>query len=538
MKKSLLCVMMACSGDEPVVEPQPPETSVAAIDATITTQEGIRDLVLQVDAQDASVVWYEDDVLTELRDHRVPAHRLWPGHTWRAELTQGRRTGSASYTVPEPAGDNVLLILLDDVGIDKVSAYGRPESPDTPVMDSLADQGVRFNRAYASMVCTPTRAALLTGRQPRRSGLGWIIDTDGRDQKLPLASITIPEALEDARTSRPWSHSAAGKWHLAGRQGDGWETHPMDQGFDWYAGAPGNPMYRPGTGYDLWQKNTMGEITTSDVYMTTDTTSDAIERMQTMPEPWFMYVSYNAVHTPLGPPPADLIEEVPDADAPDWVMYDAMLEALDTELGRMFDSMGEPLRARTTIILVGDNGTHHRGVVPENATDRNKETPYEGGIRVPMLISGPHVAQPGTTSDALVHVVDVLPTIADIAGVPLGGTRGEVLGDEEPRVLDGVSLLPFLENPDTPGREFLYTEAFMPNGPTHAYSIDRRVVRDDQWKLIRWANEEEFFRMDDPDGLDRDNLLLAPLDPEAAEAYGRLSNEMLRLDVTLAYEGR
>ena len=194
---------------------------------------------------------------------------------------------------PPETPPNVLVVLIDDVGVDKLQLYGSDLAPPTPTLDRLAAEGMRFDRAYAAPVCSPTRGILLTGNHPSRNELGWIVDTGNREGMLPLEAVTIPEALPDE-----WSNSAVGKWHLAGPSAEHYLDHPNLSGFDWYAGSPGNPAYA-GDGYYNWDRNENGVITESPVYMTTDTVDTALERIATLEEPWFVYVAFNAAHGPL-----------------------------------------------------------------------------------------------------------------------------------------------------------------------------------------------------------------------------------------------
>lgn len=504
-------VLLACS---------PPEDAV--LDVSIRTAgPGIRDLEVQL-AGTGRFTWFEDDQPTDLTGRVVPADRLWPGSTWRVEVeTDAGAVGTASFTVPEPRLDNVVIVVLDDVGVDKLAAFDGPWAPDTPTLDRLAAEGVRFTRAYASSVCTPTRGSLLTGLHPHRTGLGWIADTGNRMGQLPLSAHTIPEVLQ-ATHAAPYANAALGKWHVAGPQAPDWLAHPNAQGFEHFAGAPGNPEYRPGRGYFAWSKNVDGTLFESTTYMTTDTADDLLTQLDTLPEPFFLYVGFNAPHGPLHRPPDDLVvTPLPDGPLTPLQQYDAMLEALDTEYGRALDGMDPARRQRTVFITLGDNGSMPRAIPPEHYVDRFKHTPYEGGVRVPLLVNGPVVDAPGTVSDALVHVVDLLPTVAELAGVPLVGPEGDhvLLPDGDLQPLDGRSLLPVLTGDDA--RRFLYTEAFHPNGGGNPNG-HQRMVRSATHKLVRWGPIEEFYRLDGPFELDDTPLGRRDMDRDDREAWEAL----------------
>lgn len=503
---------------------------------------GIRDLRAAVSPPLTPVRWEVDGEDAAVRGLVVPARRLVPGQRWEAIAEAGGTELRATVVVPEPPGGNVLVLLLDDIGVDQVGAYGLgADPPPTPTLDHLAETGARFDLAYASPVCSPARAELLTGRHARRTGLGWIVDTGDEDYALPLPAVTVAEAL-DAAAGGAWATSAVGKWHLAPRHWSGdWLTHPLDQGFDWYAGSIGNPGYQPGRGYWSWDKDVNGAIVPSETYMTTETVNDAIARVAAMPEPWFLYVAFNAAHTPLSPPPRELVTIEVDPTSPERALYDATVEALDAEIGRLLAAIDPAVLARTTILTLGDNGTSPEGVDPPLDPHRAKETPYELGIRVPFLVNGPLVSAPGSVSEALVHVSDVAPTVAEIAGVPLGGPDEALYLDlASGRVeLDGRSLVPLLRDPRGRGHALLYTEGFFPNGPTD-WSIDRQTLRDERYKLVRRLDgPDQLFDVGNPRRItDGPDLLDGRADSTVREAARRLAAELECLEDELVYEGR
>lgn len=475
---------------------------------TIEAGIGLRDWIAVAPAGSTDLRWTTDGRPT-VEGGRLPADQLWPGETWTLSAQSLDGTAqTATATVPEPPGGNVVVLLIDDVGVDKVSAYGHPDAPETPSLDRLADTGLRFDRAYALPVCSPTRGVLLTGRHARRSGVGWIADTTTRNYALPYESLTLPEALWEARSAEPWTDAALGKWHLAGPLHPDVLEHPNASGFRHFSGLVGNPRYADGWGYARWEQNTNGEVEVRDGYLTSATIDDAIAQIESMPEPWFLYLPLNASHGPWTPPPDDLLPAPLADDATDLERYASVLQAMDTEIGRLVEALA-PYEDRTTLIVMGDNGTPGYAVGGGRNPDRQKHTVYEGGVRVPLIVTGPHVAEPGSVSDALVHVADIFPTVAHIAGVPLSGPDDALtvgVGDEA-RPLDGRSWLPLLADPSLPGAEWLYAEAFLPHGAGPHDAIDRRMVTDGEYRLIRDLGGDHFYaidrtRLEDPDGPD------------------------------------
>lgn len=420
---------------------------------------------------------------------------------------------------------NVLLILVDDLGTERLDLYGAPTAyprPSTPTLDALADEALVFDRAWAHPTCTPSRAALLTGRYGARSGLGrWIYAIDA-PVALPEAERTIAEMLRE-HPEQPYATAAFGKWHLVGfESGPDPYAHPLRAGFDTYRGAISNPQEgrvsgRP-RGYYRYDKVVDGEVVPWGRYLTVDTTDDAVEAVLTLPEPWFVYVPYHAVHSPWEAPPDGLADaDAPATDDPDLV--DRMAEALDAEIARLLDALEGPQRDRTQVWLVGDNGTPapvRRGGWAEG---RNKGTLYELGVRVPMMVFGAGVERRGERTDALVHLVDVLPTVQELAGLPPR--------PEDP-VVDGVSLLPLLSDPlARPPREVLYNERFFPNGLDLARSLRGHAVRSDTHKLL-WDTDlgQAFFRYGDDPFDEGAPLAIRDLGPEDQAAYEALGEAL------------
>jgi len=379
---------------------------------------------------------------------------------------------SALSAPPDEHASNVLVVVADDLGIDKLRIYGtHPEQPATPTLDGLASQGVLFRNAWALSTCSPTRAAALTGRYPSRTGIGRAIHRPLR-RELPLAEITIPEVLVHAPDS--YTSAAFGKWHLSTPVSPSGLDHPLRQGFATYTGSINNLMSE-GESYMQWGKVVDGTEVPWTVYATTDTTDDAIAWVSSHAEPWFVWLAYNAPHAPLHAPPAELIGRELDDDASELELFNAMVEAMDTELGRLLDGLDPDVAARTTVVFLGDNGTPGFAIAPPFDAAQGKNTLFEGGVRVPLIISGPLVHTPGSTAGAMAHVVDLLPTVADIAGVP---------PDALPDDLDGHSLVPWLADPEQPiVREVLFAEDFRPLGPP-PWGYHQLAVRNEQFKLV------------------------------------------------------
>jgi arylsulfatase len=194
--------------------------------------------------------------------------------------------------------------------------------------------------------------------------------------------------------------------------------------------------------------------------------------------------------------------------------------------------------ARTTLITLGDNGSSRFGLRKGQGPPRNriKHTPYEGGVRVPMIVNGPHVAAPGTHTDALVHIADILPTVAELAGMPM--TDDHLPLRDGPLVLDGRSILPLIRGEATTHHALVYGEVFEPNGPG-PYDKDARGIRNATHRLVVKDGEEHFFRLGDwweegPDLLEEGVERTADDEANLASLRAALADHVERL----VYEGR
>ncbi|MGI9243189.1 MAG: sulfatase-like hydrolase/transferase [Verrucomicrobiales bacterium] len=359
-------------------------------------------------------------------------------------------------------GNNVLLLLIDDWGIDW-SPVDNPEGaqlPDMPNLQWLADNGVRFTNAYAQPSCSPTRATLLTGRHPFRHGVGTPAGAN-----LPADEIALPEAFADAGSS--YALGSIGKWHLGGGD-DGPSTRG---GWPSFSGVTAGNI----DDYWAWDKTVDGMLTpVTDTYATTDQIDDALTFVASAgASPWFCWVGFNAPHDPFHDPPMELLPEGTADPADNQDRYEQSLEALDFEIGRLLDNID---LSKTNVILVGDNGTPSQVAQAPFARGRVKGTLYEGGLRVPMVAAGPDVVARGTNHSP-VHVVDLYATILTLAGINLedalpAGT-----------MLDSRDLYPALIGGQVDG--CVVSETF-----GNQIENPGRAIRDGDYKLIIFDDPE------------------------------------------------
>lgn len=455
-------------------------------------------------------------------------------------------TAETGTTVPHSghtgttAPTNILILLADDFGVDHVDAYHATDADiRTPVIDGLAAEGVLFENVWSYTACSPARAAMQTGRHARRTGFGanWAVGWPAYE--LSPDEVTLPEVVRHS-TNAIWSDALVGKWHLVSDNAIDVEGSPHRQGWTWFQGMLGStlsmttyPGGPPGSYYE-WRKTLDDESqVVSTTYATTDNVDDAIGRLGVLTEPWLMEVSFNAIHFPLQVPPDHLTTyEGLDKPTSYRLVAEAMGEALDTEIGRLLDAMPADVRARTTIVFLGDNGDdeatwevplpNERGAAPPNFA---KGSLKDFGIRIPLIVAGPLVAHPGTRTEALASIVDLLPTVADIAGVDVATLTRPDGGAVH---IDGMSLLPVLRDPTAPLHPTIYSERFTPLGPPGRTTFEERTIRDDRYKL--WLNPltgaEQFNEYVSGGIAEGPNLLpLSNLTPDQRAAYDRLKAE-------------
>jgi arylsulfatase A-like enzyme len=382
--------------------------------------------------------------------------------------------------------DHVVVVLLDDVGVDKVAAYGaHPTAGPTPVLDRLAAEGVMFTRAYADPVCAASRAAALTGLYGSRTGVGTA--------QLGPGSGPADPTLFAPSDELPWMPrvlsedgvrcAAVGKWHLTHKGVPNYEKHAVKVGFGYYAGSLWNLGAGGSSGYHDWEKTTATgtawRTVDSTTYATADSTAEALAfLLDAAASRSFVWLALNATHKPWHQPPAGTYTGPPPLFPP--AQQQAMLESAEHHLEALMAAYAaaEPeAAARTLWLVMGDNGTQSEAVEPPWDPEHAKGTCLDGGTLVPLIAWGAGVRSPGSTCDAPVHIVDLWATVIDALRVrpPSGRT-------------DSVSLLPALARPASfEGRGWAYTRHAVPPG-FGPYDVRNHAATDGRWKLIEHTN--------------------------------------------------
>lgn len=313
----------------------------------------------------------------------------------------------------EPTRPNIVIILADDLGFADVGFHGSEIK--TPHLDKLAGAGARLEQFYVQPVCSPTRAALLTGRYPIRYGLQIGVVRPWARYGLPLEERTLPQALKQAG----YETAICGKWHLGHSQN---HYLPTRRGFDHqygpYNGAIDYFTHQRDGGHD-WHRD--DRACYDQGYSTTILADEAVRliNQRDKAKPLFLYLAFNAVHAPHQVPPK-YVEPYAHLKEPRRT-YAGMVAAMDEAIGRVLTALDESqIRHNTLIFFSSDNGGPAPGRVTSNAPYRGgKATLYEGGVRVAALAAWEGRIQPGTIVQQPLHIVDWYPTLLRIAGASL-----------------------------------------------------------------------------------------------------------------------
>ncbi len=338
---------------------------------------------------------------------------------------------------------NIIIILADDLGYGDLACYGATDLQ-TPHIDSIAQRGMTFTNFYANCpVCSPTRAALLSGCYPDRVGVPGVIRTHRENSWGKLS--TDAELLPAALGPEGYHTAIVGKWHLGLESPD----TPTERGFHHFHGFLGDMMddYYTHRRHDInYMRRGTEEIDpeghATDLF--TQWANEYITERAATEQPFFLYLAYNAPHTPVQPP-EEWVERVKQREPgidPDRAKLVALIEHLDDGVGRVLNTVESAgIAENTLIVFVSDNGGYLKvGANNGNLRD-GKEDMYEGGIRVPMCAMWPGTIPEGATSDRVALTMDLFATACDAAGASPGAD------------IDGRSILPALRGEDQPEEE-------------------------------------------------------------------------------------
>jgi len=423
-----------------------------------------------------------------------------------------------AHAAPEGKRPNFVFILIDDLGWMDLNCQGNRRL-ETPNLNRLAKQGMRFTDAYAAApVCSPTRAAILTGKSPARLHLtthipdrpGFaledapLVSAETRDH-LPLEEVTIAERLKAAG----YATAFLGKWHLCGGGRGKPEFYPQRQGFD--LNVAGCGFGGPPTYFDPYRIPTLKDRRGGE-YLPDRLADEAVAFMRASRQrPFMLFLWHYTVHWPMEAP-KPLLEKYAGQKGPGFndARYPAMIEGMDAAVGRVLAAIDAlDLSGRTLVIFTSDNGGF-MGVADNRPLRLGKGYLYEGGIRVPLIVRWPGVVRPGSVCRAPVVSMDFHPTLLQAAGLKPGP-------DEAP---DGESLMPLLTGSGRLRREAVYFHY-----PNYAWHGDNRLgsaVRRGDFKLIENFDDGsvELYNLAEDVGEKRD--LAAQMPKKAAQLKGEL----------------
>ncbi|MDR9366027.1 MAG: sulfatase-like hydrolase/transferase [Balneolaceae bacterium] len=385
---------------------------------------------------------------------------------------------------------NVLIILTDDQGYHDVSYYGTGDLQ-TPNIDQLAEEGMRFDNFYAnSSVCAPTRAALLSGQYQDFVGVPGVIRTHPENNwgYLDPDAVMLPSVMQE----HGYHTALVGKWHV------GLESPniPNDRGFDHFHGWLGDMMddywehRRHGINYMRLNRQTIDpEGHATDLF--TDWSVEYLNERANEEEPFLLYLAYNAPHFPVQPP-KEWLEKVKEREPE---IHDtranlvAFIEHMDAGIGEVIQALKDNGQYENTfIIFTSDNGGHRPSMANNGPLRGAKQSMYEGGLKVPTVVTWPAKINPGTSTQRVALTMDIFPTLFEAAGIPYDGP------------LNGKSFLPTLLGEEQPSREGpLYFSRR--EGGTRYGGLTIQAVRLGDWKLLQnspFSPQELYNLANDP----------------------------------------
>lgn len=372
---------------------------------------------------------------------------------------------------------------IEDFGVDAGNV------PTTPHLDQLREEGISYMNTWANPLCTPTRASIMSGKYGINTGVMEL------QVNLDLEHESIFSYL-DRTTNDAYSSAVIGKWHISSPVD---VQHPSQHGVDHFEGVMGGAI---GDYYE-WEKTKDGQREQVNEYVTTHLTNAAIDWVSDQSEPWFLWLSHIAPHSPFQLPPDDLYTI--NNPTNNRQIYSASIEALDHEIGRLLESLDAATRENTLVVFIGDNGTPG-SVVRGYPNGHGKGSLYEGGVRVPMIISGQGVTRKGERETGLAQVNDLYATIIEAGSNDLPGG-----------IYNSYSILPSFTQENAIKRNYVYSER-RTNGTM------QWAIRNQQYKLIQDENgNQEFYRIDE--NLNEEDNLINNLTSDEAELLAELAAE-------------
>jgi len=386
------------------------------------------------------------------------------------------------------------------MGLDATPNYSEGTvKPNMPILQGLMNSGITFENLWSYPVCSPTRASILTGKYGSKTGVLKVGDV------ISTSETSLQKYINDG-TSNAYATAIIGKWHLSNSA-----TDPITMGVDYYAGLLTGGVQS----YTNWNLTENGLTANTTEYTTTKFTDLAIDWVDKQTKPWFLWLAYNAPHTPFHLAPTNLHSQgnlptdASSIDANPTPYFMSAIEAMDSEIGRFINSMTTEEKANTIIVFIGDNGSPNQVAQSPYSRNKAKNTIYQGGVNVPMVVSGLGVIRTGVRENALISTTDLFSTIASMSGVSTFSRE------------NSTSFYSSLKDENASSREYAYTE-ISNNGIAYA-------IRNATYKLIKFNNgSEEFYNLI-TDAYENNNLIGTTLTTEASNAKAALEAEADRI---------
>lgn len=395
-----------------------------------------------------------------------------------------------------PSSPNILFIIADDLGKDAINGFTEGSiKPNTPNIDAIRTNGISFQNFWTNPTCSPTRASIITGKY------GYRTNVKGAGDVLAQSEVSLQQYISE-NTNDAYASAVVGKWHLAGNDSS---VNPEDFGIDYYAGLIRGAV----DDYYQWQLTKDGSSSLQTEYITEVFTDLSIDWVNEQSKPWFLWLAYNAPHAPFHVPPSNMHSQ---GDLPEYSdnleplpYYMAAIEAMDFQIGRLLDAISAEEKENLVIIFIGDNGTPNQVAQNPYSSAKVKNTLYQGGVNVPMFVSGNSVSRIGN-DDNLITSSDLFATIAEVAG----NTTTEIH--------DSKSFKGLFTN-DMPIRDYQYSE--MNNGVTDEWAVSNGVYK----FIIDSSGDEQLYNLED-DSYENNNLLNGTLSSMAQDAKTVLETEL------------
>lgn len=406
---------------------------------------------------------------------------------------------SNAVTVPTTNNPNILFIIADDLGKDAINGFSEGSiKPNTPNIDAIRISGLSFNKFWTNPTCSPSRASMITGKYGYRTGVKWAGDELNNSENILQNYIKT-------ETNNQYTTAVIGKWHLAGDFNT--TFNPEDLGMDYYAG-----LLSGGGGYTQWNFTEDGNTSIESTYITEKFTDLSIDWVNVQDKPWFLWLAYTAPHTPFHVPPAEMHSQ---GNLPEYSTgmdpipyYMAAIEAMDYQIGRLLDSLTEEEENNTVIIFIGDNGTPNQVAQSPYSASTAKGSLYQGGINVPMFISGKGILHFGS-DDNLITSTDLFATISEIAGVNVA------------QINDSKSFKSLLSQTNTI-RNYQYAEK--DDGMNDLWTISNG-----NYKIIEYGNRDQEMYDLSLDPYEQNNLLNGTLSTTELNIKTELETELLNI---------